>query len=106
MKIIGMVHPHNDNDKRCTEHIDFSSSGPAIYEGEDFNCTYCGDKWKTPVVEFPLVVCYYSADCDGQHLTCGRYEGMSDMAVYYDDYDAGCTSDDPFCECLFCIPGM
>jgi len=46
MKIIGCVNGYNSEDKRCNECVDFVNTGRAIYEGEDFSCTYCGDQWK------------------------------------------------------------
>lgn len=46
MRIIGCVNSSNASDKRCNEHVDFSTIGRSIYEGEDFTCTYCGEAWK------------------------------------------------------------
>lgn len=46
VRIIGFVNGNNPDDKRCSECIDFSTLGPALFTGAEFSCTYCGDDYK------------------------------------------------------------
>jgi hypothetical protein len=63
MRIIGCVNGNNPDDKRCTDHVDFVNTGRSIWEGEDFDCTYCGQEWRKG-----------PCTCDTDHTACVRHD--------------------------------